>query len=133
MPARPFRLDVIKLILWTIGGGLILFALWGSVLTLQGGRFGADDWARFYDTPYAGEWPYGLPELQALVEQAIGPLPEDVFVIPSRDSAAASAEAALESGRLRTVVDRTFPLAETPGAFRYLGEGPARGKIVVTL
>lgn len=24
---------------------------------------GADDWARFYDTPYAGEWPYGLPEL----------------------------------------------------------------------
>ncbi len=23
----------------------------------------ADDWSRFYDTPYAGEWPYGLPEL----------------------------------------------------------------------
>ena len=23
----------------------------------------AADWARFYDTPYAGEWPYGLPEL----------------------------------------------------------------------
>jgi N-acetyl-gamma-glutamyl-phosphate reductase len=23
----------------------------------------ADDWTRFYDTPYAGEWPYGLPEL----------------------------------------------------------------------
>jgi N-acetyl-gamma-glutamyl-phosphate reductase len=23
----------------------------------------ADDWGRFYDTPYAGEWPYGLPEL----------------------------------------------------------------------
>jgi N-acetyl-gamma-glutamyl-phosphate reductase len=23
----------------------------------------ADDWARSYDTPYAGEWPYGLPEL----------------------------------------------------------------------
>jgi N-acetyl-gamma-glutamyl-phosphate reductase len=21
------------------------------------------DWTRFYDTPYAGEWPYGLPEL----------------------------------------------------------------------
>ncbi len=21
------------------------------------------DWDRFYDTPYAGEWPYGLPEL----------------------------------------------------------------------
>jgi N-acetyl-gamma-glutamyl-phosphate reductase len=23
----------------------------------------ADDWARFYDTPYAGRWPYGIPEL----------------------------------------------------------------------
>jgi branched-chain amino acid transport system permease protein len=46
MPARPFRLDTIKLILWTIGGGLILFALWGSFLTLQSGRFGPDDWAR---------------------------------------------------------------------------------------
>lgn len=23
----------------------------------------AADWDRFYDTPYAGEWPYGLPEL----------------------------------------------------------------------
>ena len=23
----------------------------------------ADDWTRFYDTPYAGQWPYGLPEL----------------------------------------------------------------------
>ncbi|MBW3639391.1 MAG: N-acetyl-gamma-glutamyl-phosphate reductase [Actinobacteria bacterium] len=23
----------------------------------------ADDWERFYDTPYAGHWPYGLPEL----------------------------------------------------------------------
>jgi branched-chain amino acid transport system permease protein len=47
MPARPFRLDTIKLILWTIGGGLILFALWGSFLTLQSGRFEPDAWARF--------------------------------------------------------------------------------------
>jgi N-acetyl-gamma-glutamyl-phosphate reductase len=23
----------------------------------------AADWERFYDTPYAGQWPYGLPEL----------------------------------------------------------------------
>lgn len=30
----------------------------------------ADDWTRFYDTPYAGEWPYGLPEL--FREQLVG-------------------------------------------------------------
>ena len=37
MPARRFRLDPIKLILWTIGGGVILFALYGSYLTLSAG------------------------------------------------------------------------------------------------
>lgn len=30
----------------------------------------AEDWARFYDTDYAGEWPYGLPEL--FREQLLG-------------------------------------------------------------
>lgn len=39
-------------------------------------------------------------ENEALVEKAIGPLPGDVFVIPSRESAAASATTALESPRL---------------------------------
>ena len=34
MPARPFRLDTIKLILWTIGGGLILFALSPVILSV---------------------------------------------------------------------------------------------------
>ena len=34
-------------------------------------------------------------ENEALVEQAVGPLPEDVYVIPSKESAAASAAAAL--------------------------------------
>lgn len=39
-------------------------------------------------------------EDQALVEQAVGPIPGEVFVIPSQASAAASAAAALESGLL---------------------------------
>lgn len=39
----------------------------------------------------------------------------------------------LEQGKIRTVVDRTFPLEQTADAFRYLGEGHARGKIVITL
>ena len=39
-------------------------------------------------------------EDEALVEQAIGPLPEDVFVIPSKSSAAASTAAVLESGTM---------------------------------
>jgi NADPH:quinone reductase-like Zn-dependent oxidoreductase len=37
----------------------------------------------------------------------------------------------LESGKVKTVVDRTYPLRDARDAFRYLGEGHARGKVVV--
>ncbi len=38
-----------------------------------------------------------------------------------------------EAGKMRSVVDRQYELADVADAFRYLGEGHARGKIVVTL
>jgi NADPH:quinone reductase-like Zn-dependent oxidoreductase len=37
----------------------------------------------------------------------------------------------LEKGEVKPVLDRHFPLAETAEAFRYLGTGHARGKVVV--
>ncbi len=39
----------------------------------------------------------------------------------------------LEAGTVRPVVDRTFPLDGVPEAIRYLRDGRARGKIVITL
>lgn len=39
----------------------------------------------------------------------------------------------LEDGSVTPVIDRSYPLHEVPEAVRYLGEGHARGKIVVTL
>jgi NADPH:quinone reductase-like Zn-dependent oxidoreductase len=39
----------------------------------------------------------------------------------------------LEAGKLTPVVDRTFPLREVPEAIRYLREGRARGKVVITV
>ena len=39
----------------------------------------------------------------------------------------------LEAGKVTPVVDKRYELSETADAFRYLGEGHARGKIVVTL
>ncbi len=39
----------------------------------------------------------------------------------------------LEAGKIKSVVDRSYVLADTPDAFRYLGEGHARGKVVVTV
>jgi len=39
----------------------------------------------------------------------------------------------LESGKVTPVIDRTYPLVETPEALRYAGKGHARGKVVITL
>jgi NADPH:quinone reductase-like Zn-dependent oxidoreductase len=38
-----------------------------------------------------------------------------------------------EAGKVTPVVDRTYPLSQVAEAFRYLGEGHARGKVVITL
>ncbi|WP_438038888.1 NAD(P)-dependent alcohol dehydrogenase [Sorangium sp. So ce128] len=38
-----------------------------------------------------------------------------------------------QAGKLSPVIDRCFPLDEVPDAFRYFGEGRARGKIVITV
>lgn len=37
------------------------------------------------------------------------------------------------SGQIRPVIDRTYPLAETAEAIRYLETGRARGKVVITV
>jgi NADPH:quinone reductase-like Zn-dependent oxidoreductase len=39
----------------------------------------------------------------------------------------------LESGQVKPVIDRRYPLAQVPDALRYLIEGHARGKIVVEI
>jgi NADPH:quinone reductase-like Zn-dependent oxidoreductase len=39
----------------------------------------------------------------------------------------------LETGKVKPVIDRTYPLRETAEALRYLGEGHAQGKIIVTV
>ncbi len=39
----------------------------------------------------------------------------------------------IEAGKVTPVIDRTYPLHETPEAFRYLDKGHARGKVVIIL
>jgi NADPH:quinone reductase-like Zn-dependent oxidoreductase len=39
----------------------------------------------------------------------------------------------IESGKVTPIIDRTYPLAEVPEAIRYLEEGHARGKVVISL
>ncbi len=38
----------------------------------------------------------------------------------------------LEAGRVTPVIDRRYPLSELPDALRYLGQGHARAKVVIT-
>ena len=39
----------------------------------------------------------------------------------------------LETGKVTPVIDRKYPLSEAPEALTYLGEGHARGKVVITV
>jgi NADPH:quinone reductase-like Zn-dependent oxidoreductase len=39
----------------------------------------------------------------------------------------------LESGKISPAIDRTYPLSEAAAAIRYVQEGRARGKVVITL
>ena len=50
-------------------------------------------------------------------------MPEDLMVL--RDL--------VESGKIAPAIDRTYPLSEAPAAIRYVIEGHARGKVVITV
>lgn len=39
----------------------------------------------------------------------------------------------IEKGKLKPVIDRVFPLSETPKAIEYLEQGHAQGKVVITV
>jgi branched-chain amino acid transport system permease protein len=60
MARRRFRFDLVKLILWTIGGAIVLLALWGSVLTLSQGRISPSTWQSLVVAGIALGSVYGL-------------------------------------------------------------------------
>ena len=39
----------------------------------------------------------------------------------------------IESGQVTPVIDRTYPLSQAPDAIRYMQQGHARGKVVITV
>ena len=39
----------------------------------------------------------------------------------------------IEAGTLTPLIDRTYPLGETPEAIRYLENGHARGKVIISV
>lgn len=59
----------------------------------------------------------------------------DLDLKPLKDVDDPMAEIAslLKSGQITPVVDRTFPLREVPEAMRYLIDGQAQGKVIITI
>ena len=38
----------------------------------------------------------------------------------------------LKMGHISRIIDKQYPLSQAPEALRYLGEGRAKGKIIIT-
>jgi NADPH:quinone reductase-like Zn-dependent oxidoreductase len=83
----------------------------------------------------AGRWFGSIPRVLKLVALSpfVSQLPTLSFSMPSKKDSMAVLKEFLEAGKLTPVIDRTFPLSETPEAIRYLEEGHAQGKVVITV
>jgi NADPH:quinone reductase-like Zn-dependent oxidoreductase len=51
---------------------------------------------------------------------------------PNKDDLAILADL-MQSGKVKPVIDRTYKLSDVPEAIRYLEQGHARGKVVITV
>jgi NADPH:quinone reductase-like Zn-dependent oxidoreductase len=82
---------------------------------------------------HAGDWIGIRRQLRAaalspFVRQKLG-----FYISKERSEDLEELRTLLEAGAIRAVVDRRFPLDAVPEAIRYLRDGRARGKIVITL
>ncbi len=55
------------------------------------------------------------------------------FIASSKQQNLVALRELIEAGKVTPVIDRTYSLSETADAVRYLGQGHARGKVVVSL
>lgn len=83
----------------------------------------------------AGRWVGDVPHVLKLVVLSpfVRQLPTPNFSMPSKKDSMAFLKELLEAGKLTLVIDRTYSLAEVPEAIRYLEEGQAQGKVVITM
>jgi NADPH:quinone reductase-like Zn-dependent oxidoreductase len=81
-----------------------------------------------------GRWLGGIDRqlraqvLSLFVRQKLG-----TWISTEREEDLEALRELLEAGKVTPVVDRTFPLSEVPEAIRYLRDGRARGKVVITV
>jgi NADPH:quinone reductase-like Zn-dependent oxidoreductase len=56
-----------------------------------------------------------------------------ILVVPQNRKDLISIAELCEAGKIVPVIDRRYPLSEVPEALRYVGEGRAKGKVVITV
>ena len=94
----------------------------GRHLIVGGGGPDADPWIGALWAPLKGlviSW---------FVDEKIG-----FFLSHASGEDLATIAGLLESGKVRSVIDRRYPLAEAAEAMAYLEAGRARGKVIVTI
>ena len=52
---------------------------------------------------------------------------------PNRKEDLVFLEELFDTGKVKSIIDRRYPLSEVPEALRYLEEGHALGKVVITV
>src|SRR5947207_2664018 len=84
--------------------------------------------------PNDNRWigPFGRV-IQALVVSPCVSQKMGMMMAKLKKSAQASVGDMMPSGKVKPVIDRTYKLSELPEAIRYLEEGHARGKVVITV
>jgi NADPH:quinone reductase-like Zn-dependent oxidoreductase len=70
--------------------------------------------------------------LSSIMSEKDGRTMGGFFAKPNQDDLKTIKEM-FEAGQVKSVIDRRYPLREAAGAIGYLGEGHARGKIVITM
>ncbi len=80
-------------------------------------------------------WVGLLPRMFKLAAMSlfVSQLPDLRFSMPDKKESMALLKELLESGKLTPHIDRTYPLNQVPEAIRYLQEGNAKGKVVITV
>jgi NADPH:quinone reductase-like Zn-dependent oxidoreductase len=69
--------------------------------------------------------------IRAKASFAFGTQRVATFVASSKQENLSALTDLIEAGKVTPVIDRTYPLSETPRAIGYVGEGHARGKVVI--
>jgi NADPH:quinone reductase-like Zn-dependent oxidoreductase len=83
----------------------------------------------------AGRWFGSIPRVFKLVALSpfVSQMPTPNFSMSDKKNQMVVLKRLIETGKLTPVIDRTYSLGEVPEAIRYLEEGHARGKVIITV